>query len=335
MEAKRHNHPLLQNLQLLATAATCAARHKRGKGSSFGQKTREENRLRQRLRRLALWHRTHGMTSQDRAHQVAVASNQSASLNEAISAAKTLQLLDAQEHRKRQEAHHDKLSRFRLGEGLHNAQWLKEALPGLPVPASALVPLPCANGMAFALPPTADFNVTTAAAYASHHKDTNLAMSLENEWLQLHEPLPPEQCPALPSTRSSASRCRESGMCVCKGHGKETWVLKNRFLQGMKLVFSTTKHKHQLCQGLIIVRISNKHACSLHEAEDQEDVWLHIGSMSFSPYRPTFHELKAFHDAILVGDRPGRVALQARHPTPPQKMEGLSLSLCSSSSVLC
>ena len=47
MEAKRHNHPLLQNLQLLATAATCAARHKRGKGSSFGQKTREENRLRQ------------------------------------------------------------------------------------------------------------------------------------------------------------------------------------------------------------------------------------------------------------------------------------------------
>ena len=67
--------------------------------SAFGMTTRECTRAQRKLRRLSLWCRSQNMTMHEKAEEVARSTGNEANINEAISAAKTLQLLDSQQRR--------------------------------------------------------------------------------------------------------------------------------------------------------------------------------------------------------------------------------------------
>ena len=283
--AKTRADPLLQKLSLLASAATVAARAKPGKGSSCGSTTREDQRHRQKMLRLSLWHRAQSMTPQQRAEHVASTTvDCHGSLHEAVCAAKTLQLLDAKEHRTTKEEHIKLLHDFMEREGLHNTRWFKNALPNLPFKASDLLPVPTEHGLAFT-----QFRVTSATALASHYHGSNLDISLEHEWFQQHESLPPEQCPQLPQRRPKASRCRVEGLCVCQNPGKETWSMKNRFLKNIKQVFVSQTLQQKLSEGFLFAKFTTTALCPDHDAAVEHTLWLHLGWMMFSPYRSIVH----------------------------------------------
>eukprot|EP00971_Amphidinium_carterae_P349125 6490859-Amphidinium_carterae.2 len=332
--ARASKDALLQRLREVAKAAVIVARTNKTSKSSFGLDSKREQRLSTKLKRRALWRRSLDKQPAERLDVIVAPFRHELALKEAMSTAKTLQYMDSVREKQTKETNLAILRNFMLNDGLRNAKMLKDAIPTLPFSVHCLVPIPTCKGIAFSLPPVASQVVASAVAFASHSHATNLGHALETEWLQQHEPIAAENCPALAVKGTQVSKCRQSGMCVCRGAGKQHFNMRNRLLKALKIVSHGKEQRQQLAQGFLVVRVIRADPCVEHAAADT-DYWMHLGHMSFSPYRPTIHWLLLAEDtSIFVQHHDDRVVLEAaggKNIQATQKYNALTVacqSLC-------
>eukprot|EP00959_Pyramimonas_sp_CCMP1952_P374283 7838446-Pyramimonas_sp.AAC.1 len=95
--------------------------------------------------------------------------------------------------------------------------------------------------------------------------------------------------------------------CTCDESGKVSWAMKNKFLREMKSIFAPRPRglEDVLQSGSVVVKIvghklvdvgpsaSGWAAVSAHKDEEVDSVtFLHIGSMLFNPYQPTYQNME-------------------------------------------
>ena len=208
-------------------------------------------------------------------------------------------------------------------EGVGQAQLaeLQKTLPGVFPDITEMLPIPCPDGQAYWIPSMGSEQASKAAAYASVSNKTNLGLALEKEWSEMHQTIPLQNCPTINVESVGPRDCRAAGFCICQG--SLLYRFRNAVLAAMKQTFVSKTDKDRLIDGRIVMCLVRDMFCG--ECDDFRDdlpshVWLHIGSMSLSPYRPTFQEM---HQAgPCEGDHDlGTVMLQAR---PIQTMTPLS-----------
>ena len=159
--------------------------------------------------------------------------------------------------------------------------------------------IPDASGHTVSLPAMSEPNVTSALAWASQNRSTNLALTLEKAWEDSHKVILEDQCPTVPvQAGEQTTPCRRAGTCLCSESGKQLKRMANRLLALMKEQFPNRHKKALLTEGKVVVHIGNAGACDQHEgvAPPATDLWLHVGHMSWSPYQPTFTVLQRLAD---------------------------------------
>eukprot|EP00971_Amphidinium_carterae_P352503 6492624-Amphidinium_carterae.4 len=208
--------------------------------------------------------------------------------------------------------------------GLQAAIALKEALPSLPFTPEDLIPIPSSAGPTFHWPCKPLQGPTRAAGFASHSGATNLSTHLENDWLKSHEPIMARDC-EVPVYAPPMSKCCVAGFCVHRGDGKKVWSLSQSLTSHMRSIFNSPDMKTKLSSGMVVGQFTRAFACSSH-GDDDVDIYMHLGHMCFSPYRPTMHIMqKVMEHPLLADEVPGLIVLKVicaitlQSPTRPRQ----------------
>eukprot|EP00971_Amphidinium_carterae_P347057 6488871-Amphidinium_carterae.5 len=296
--ARASADPILLHIRHLGAAATLAARVKKRCKSSFGLTTEHCKRVKGKIARRSLWMYCKGKSKVKQASFLAASSSWHGALPDAVSAAKTVKHLDGVERKLKEAALVNTLKEFAQGSGLEPAKRLKEAIPSLPFEATDLIPVPCSSASAFYLPFKGSENATRAAGFAHQNRTSNLSGYLEAEWLAAHEPIA-GQSERWKSGKGLASKCCATGFCVCTGEGKKLWQLRGRILDNMKKQFRGRDKRSLLTSGRVVAFFNRVTACTCH-ADASGEIFMHLGHMSLSPYRPTVQILQRVNNHPLA-----------------------------------
>ena len=321
--AQESGDPQLQNLVTLGRAATVAARG--SSGSAFGMKSREVSRLSLKRAREAAFHRSRSVDHITRAKLVAKDSLlQQGHLENAISTARKMMRMDTQARHRAEQEQVDLLQRWVDVVGSEFMHGLASSVPGMAVENAQPVPTP--RGPAVEICATTSATATSAAAWASHSHETNLATWLEKDWLQRHLTIPESSCtpltPAAPHVQKG--RCQDAGYCLCSPHGRELHRMRNSFLRIMKDTYVSKHEKAKLGLGEVVIRCTRSNPLSPSpssattlldhaRASDQvcQEIWLHVCAMYWSPYKPIFSKLIVTQCPASEEPSPDRIYLQA------------------------
>ena len=81
----------------------------------------------------------------------------------------------------------------------------------------------------------------------------------------------------------------------------------------MKHVFAKQDRKQTLLSGHSVACFFRERPCALHQEEELQ-IYMHLGSMSLSPYRPTMHLMKrVVAPSMAVENFPEKIVLEATH----------------------
>eukprot|EP00971_Amphidinium_carterae_P345143 6485926-Amphidinium_carterae.1 len=142
-------------------------------------------------------------------------------------------------------------------------------------------------------------------AWLSNHPQTNLGSALDSVWQQLHQTVDVDQnmnntethCPDEEEGEGdegeASTRCMALGVCICSASGQKLHKCRNRFLKLLKESFFSTTDKRLLGDAQVVCRVSlepfgNRSVASIETGSTH---WLHVGFMSWKPYRPSVHAL--------------------------------------------
>ncbi len=159
--------------------------------------------------------------------------------------------------------------------------------------------------------------IAKVVAWAHECRTTNLSSSLSRNWAAMHQLVMEEDCPPLEGNESELVRegaCRAAGRCVCTGPGRQLHLLRSEFIASMKKVFRPgSSQRESLVSGRIVVRLTGETAAGAPDAPQAlpTDVFLHIGLMFLSPYRPTFMLVEATEDLREVAVDGRRLYIRA------------------------
>ena len=180
------------------------------------------------------------------------------------------------------------LQEFANVHGHADLDMLGATLPGILDMAADWETLPNMFGKSFWCAAKGADKVGEGLAFARGSRQCNLGLSLQEEWLQRHATVMAETVIDA-QEREVHKRCREVGMCVCKGPGVTLHRMHNSFLSHMKKTFKDKRGKTRLEQGEVVCQWQLQTKCQDCEEEPHlpHRHWFHVGAMSFSPYKPT------------------------------------------------
>ena len=94
-----------------------------------------------------------------------------------------------------------------------------------------------------------------------------------------------ETLPTRTCTSHSSPLPAERLVAVVAGAGDKR--LRNNFLRSMKTVFANQGERRSVTEGFVVAHLYTEEENSI-----DEEIFLHLAHMSWSPYRPTFHRLE-------------------------------------------
>eukprot|EP00971_Amphidinium_carterae_P190589 3782324-Amphidinium_carterae.1 len=296
------------------SAASAFSSASRPVGGMFGAKGRQCRKAAMGMSRFALWQRTRLKCPLDKAKIVAKHTWSISNLGEALTACKKHQMLDGAAKKKALQAEKDALQAWEMKARQEQVNMLKQALPTLPVEGLPLQPLPSAHGLCLYLPGIASPAASKALAWATQSQCSNLPSHLQQEWEEMHTPIP-QPADKIPTEKKNQRPCREEGICLCEGVGDRLYRMRNRILKEFKVSFLTKQHKQQLSSGAFVMRFVLEKPCPDCVARQgvvyQQEWWFHVAHMSFSPYRPTLQKLLRHCPLEELVDNEASIDLQA------------------------
>eukprot|EP00971_Amphidinium_carterae_P143266 2838343-Amphidinium_carterae.1 len=263
--------------------------------SNLGARGRDVQRQATKMKRKALWVATSTQAPVPRGEALANLTSTTQTLPEALSAARRLQMLDGAASRQARQADLEILRNYDTSVGAETLAFCKRALPHLPLESWAPRALPAADGPLLYLPGSSAAVATDALAWAHLAQSSNLPSALEKEWQSAHETIPHETHCVQAVVREN-NACRLAGVCLCSRLGKSLLALRNVVVKEMKTEFGSKLSRAPLASGDIVLRLCCQVSCSacIDGDERRDEVFLHVGHISFSPYKPVYHELKRY-----------------------------------------
>jgi hypothetical protein len=183
---------------------------------------------------------------------------------------------------------------------------VKDALRPIPSPRCS----PC-----FEYTPASASNATNSLSWmASQQKraGTKVGQAVLDKYLREHDMIKHANCPKIPQQIDPVDEtadCASAGICVHQGDGLVLKHQCNRLLQAMKAqapVGSTVRK--QMDEGQIVLRLSGE----VRDGGDPDrlELYVHIGLMYWSPYRPTFHKVERIEYDESLPPNPCRFYVQ-------------------------
>eukprot|EP00971_Amphidinium_carterae_P068171 1349634-Amphidinium_carterae.1 len=300
-------------VQTLSKAASIArACSAPSKQSIFGVRGRDLQRLVLKQRRYSLWLRTQKQTPIQKAAAIAEKASETGDLDGALSTVSRLEFLDGAARRQRRREHVSVLQRFQELYGQSTVDLLKQTFSGHDWGRDHLCLLPDKEGLSVFMPGVANEETASALDWANEKKHTNVLQALEKQWSAAHEVLEESSCNDVAVASRKHALCKQLRLCVCSDAGRELLKFRNRLLVVMKALFKAKETKQRLTQGFMVLQLRLIQPC-LHEHSPsrEETLWMHISSMSLSPYKPVFHVLQqTYDDTGFWGAAAERILLQ-------------------------
>eukprot|EP00971_Amphidinium_carterae_P348166 6490358-Amphidinium_carterae.1 len=134
-------------------------------------------------------------------------------------------------------------------------------------------------------------------AWLSAQPGDQIGPALGKCWTSLHHTIrEPDDDAFQPLNKDIAKgTCQPFGVCLCSVEGQKLKKARNRLLQLMKEVFKSKHAKLMLSEGKMVARISLSTLYGVVvpvRDGPKKQYWLHVGSMMWSPYKPTFQMLE-------------------------------------------
>ena len=290
--------------------------------SSFGPTTRHVHRAFQRRALESAWGRLKDLNPAERVEAlVKTGSLDATDTGKILKMASTYRRMETKAKKQAVLDDINVLKKFETSVGQAQLARLQSIMPVMTSQADFLttVPWPSQCGVCFHWTPHAAEAVTKSVAYASRSRQTNLAGNLEKEWQELHLPVchTDVEPPTLRTTKPTL--CQKAGLCLCEGEGKLLKRFKFLVFQSMRQVFADKPQREHLASGNVVVMFS-----STGEQADPDDsiilqeLWFHVGFVSFSPYTACFQVLQRvdtpLYDALGDGVQ-DRLYMKARPPS--------------------
>lgn len=214
-------------------------------------------------------------------------------------------------------AHAMALQAFRDGPGAKALANFRQHFPLLR--NVELTPVPSDGRFAlFELGAPSPASVSMATAWAQCTRSTNLGKCLEDGWAKMASPITSERGDDGGSSEAKGapkSPCIMAGLCICQDEGRLLNKFRVRFLQAMKMVFKpATPERQLLVDGKIVCCLRSRRDDGAEDSQSHE-VWLHIGYMLFSPYKPTFAHMERVEplSATAIGGRRVHLKVASEH----------------------
>ena len=196
----------------------------------------------------------------------------------------------------------------RLGTGVPQLLPLVPWLQGVPSCSAPLVE--------FAHPTQA--LASTFVGIAQSSQSSNLHKALHSDWQVKHEPIMHKDCKPILEQKDKKPRvplCSVVGLCLCGPEGARMASMRAAFYRRLKLAFPTKSEKKALLVNrFAVLKLEGRRgpiedAWGQAAAENQGadagsiaiDMWLHVGSHSFKPYRSSFRLLNFVSDSRADG----------------------------------
>lgn len=257
-------------------------------------------------------------------------------LKDCLSVARAAMRAQTREENKHREQVLQVLQEFDEGLGKQQLDELRMAIPDLPIESLKAFPSP--QGVSFEFAPKSE-DISGASAWAYSSKDSNCSAALREYWQQVHQLVSEGPSAGSSEVPDDRTECRKAGRCLCSRAGQDLKTLRNTFLREMKKVFPPKTDRRKALLNAEIV-------CRLEASPDMEDfdalleldnpvrvVYLHLGKMSLSPYRPTFMLLDRGDAGYELGSAAPRTHVKASRDTDthggaPDDMIVLFASAC-------
>ncbi len=200
-------------------------------------------------------------------------------------------------------------------------------------PKTCVSRVPSEGAPLFAVNSNAAEAARDICAWAEATQGLNVTETLESQWAARHTTIMHDESIAekFSDCSPNVNECWKLGWCRCNPDGLTRWRIRNALLQEMKKVFAPAPkgHRKLLASKSVVVKITQ--ASTTAEAAPASDdpwdalaayqipttttseLWLHIGHISFSPYRPTYqimYKVDCPHPS-LEADTVPRIWLQA------------------------
>ena len=312
--------------QLVVEGAAATAAHRAGthsSTSSFGPKTRDVQRARNRHERKSLEDQvradaatamvpiTHSHSdmdslSVDRALEVA----RHASLAEALQAGRRVELAERAVAREENERSRERLLAWYRDRGVQLVDHVQQMLPWAASTLTNFTPVPDSSCQVVKFCPPAHRLTKVFSRVAHEATRTNHIRIVEADFLKKCDPILHNSCPEItdpnPPPRQYRPSCRLCEVCICPGGpGEDIWKLRNRYLAAQKQVFRRDGPLLPLLRDRrIVVRLqgfqdpitdpwemrdASKRGTS--HALFEKEFWLAIAHQSLTPYSPTFYTM--------------------------------------------
>lgn len=183
---------------------------------------------------------------------------------------------------------------------------ITDAQPPLGNLQAHFVQCPWMSGRAFEFSPESASLAEKVVSYACQNPKSQVGLALDLDWQRKASMVDDEGLPPIPDRSHAEKRAMEcfvAGVCLCSSEGKKLKQFCNAFLnKGLKVACGPhTAERRMLHEGYVVAALQSMplplagvdagHIVPTHCLEDPggAPLWLHIGLMYLSPFRPTFH----------------------------------------------
>lgn len=293
--AEQAGDQVLERAAQLGRAATVGGRAlvPRAGQSAFGPTSRDDNRLRQQRTRASALQLVAARSTEDAAialaDHLAIAGTD---LQSCLTAARSALRTSAGRRKKAEDEARQTLAAFSDGVGGQSLADLSMSLPGIEG-IKGLVPVPHPRGLCFEAPGVQPEHIADAVSWAYQSKQANASSCMKEYWAKAHTLLGGQQSAPATDKTDPPTMCQLAGRCICSGVGKDLRALRDAVLRSMKRTFPAgSSERKRLLEGFVVLRLS----CVAigNDPHDPgctgvaKDIFLHVGMMYLSPYRPTY-----------------------------------------------
>ena len=174
-----------------------------------------------------------------------------------------------------------------------------------------MMPVPCATGLLMEFCSSSTKAAAVCRDANRPRASDNLASCLATSWRARHAPIHHSFCkeivePTPPQASTRRPPCHELGFCLCGPAGDNAAKARRLFLSEMKSVFRPKSKNKDLLKGChIFARLHGQRAAvddpwaaadiaepGSHASAKEEVHYWHVSWMMFSPYSPTFMNMK-------------------------------------------
>ena len=238
------------------------------------------------------------------------------SVSETLTLARQSKLQETKKRNLEQAHLTDKLVEYKRSFGEDLVATIKNVMPDLrggPMEADA-----SNHSVVRLLPPSAS-DISESVGWASEHSHfSRLATRLETHWGMLHQTIMNDGCQPCHKPADRPAKRHVWGRCLCTEEGKTIERKMKTILAYMKVICPVhSDERSDLSSGMLVVRLKG-HFKSYEEivsgsAENEVDLWYHIGHMSFNPYDPMFLQVNPVADPGETEANPRRVYVETTH----------------------